>query len=117
MQLAEFQSVAHIDGLDLIQIVAALETLAAATPVPGAHDEGRAIGLARRLLAASASTARAQRVAEIPKDRVLDAASFLLEAASALHRAGRHAEAFAAEGIEGRLVEALIGAGSFERAS
>jgi hypothetical protein len=41
----------------------------------------------------------------------LDVAAALVELADRLHRAGHVIEAFALEGIEGRLIEALVGAG------
>ncbi|MGH9171785.1 MAG: hypothetical protein ACRD0Z_13090 [Acidimicrobiales bacterium] len=51
------------------------------------------------------------------KDDVLDMAVALLQAAAELHRAGRHGAAMAVEGVEGRLLEALLGAGAVEPGS
>lgn len=51
---------------------------------------------------------------DLAKNDVLDAAADLLDVAGALHRRGLHCEAFALEGIEGRLIEALLGAGPVE---
>ncbi len=53
-------------------------------------------------------------VLEVPTELVLDAASELLEMAEVLHRLFMHSEAFALEGMEGRLIEALLGAGPIE---
>jgi hypothetical protein len=45
---------------------------------------------------------------ECPKERALDVAAMLLDAATGLQRAGCHLAAFALEGVEGRLLEALV---------
>jgi len=48
---------------------------------------------------------------DLEKERVLDVAADLLHVSRLLHDAGLLVEAFALEGIEGRLLESLLGAG------
>jgi hypothetical protein len=55
-------------------------------------------------------------VVGVPTAEVLDAAARLLDASELLYRHGLPIEAFALEGIEGRLVEAALGAGRIEEA-
>lgn len=45
------------------------------------------------------------------KEAALDVAAGLLVAADALHATGRHLEAFALEGLQGRVMEAALGPG------
>jgi hypothetical protein len=54
---------------------------------------------------------------ELATIEVLDHAAALLDASWALQLLGLRLEAFALEGIQGRLLEAAIGAGSVEHAS
>lgn len=53
-------------------------------------------------------------VVEVATEQVLDAASDLLDASEFLVRRGRLVEAFAVEGLQGRLLEAVVGAGRIE---
>jgi hypothetical protein len=49
------------------------------------------------------------------KELLLDVSAWVVEAAGELHKAGRHVEALALEGIEARLLAALVGASTEER--
>ncbi|HUZ21017.1 MAG TPA: hypothetical protein VMU75_10660 [Acidimicrobiales bacterium] len=51
---------------------------------------------------------------ELERGRCLDLAAELADLAEALHRQGRVVEALALEGVEARLLDALVGAGPFE---
>ena len=53
-------------------------------------------------------------VAGIPGERLLDLAANLLDAAEMLARGGALIEAFALEGVQGRLLEAILGGGAIE---
>lgn len=53
-------------------------------------------------------------VVVVPTEDLLDAAAALLDAAHLLHRHGATLPAFAVEGVQGRLLEAAVGAGSVE---
>jgi hypothetical protein len=55
-------------------------------------------------------------VVGVPTHEVLDAAARLLDASELLYRHGVPIEAFALEGLEGRLMEAALGAGRIEEA-
>jgi hypothetical protein len=55
-------------------------------------------------------------VVSVATDQVLDAAARLLDAFALLDGRGLPIEAFAIEGIEGRLLEAALGAGRIEEA-
>lgn len=52
---------------------------------------------------------------DLPTERVLDHAASLLDASVMLHRGDLYVQAFALEGIQGRLLEAAVGVGSVER--
>lgn len=54
------------------------------------------------------------RVVGIPTERLLDAAAYLLDASQLLHRHGLPVDALVLEGVEGRLMEAAVGAGRVE---
>lgn len=51
---------------------------------------------------------------DVATEQVLDHAGSLLDASAMLHGRGLHVDAFALEGIQGRLLEAALGAGSIE---
>lgn len=51
---------------------------------------------------------------DVASERLLDVAAYLLDAAELVHGAGAIVDAFALEGIEGRLLEAAVGAGRIE---
>ncbi len=55
-------------------------------------------------------------VVTVATERLLDVAAGLLEASELLHRHGAVVDAFALEGIQGRLLEAAVGAGPLEEA-
>ncbi|HEV8065806.1 MAG TPA: hypothetical protein VGP46_13275 [Acidimicrobiales bacterium] len=48
------------------------------------------------------------------KEELLDLAGDLLDASGMLHRGGCHVDAMALEGVEARLLEAIVGAGAIE---
>lgn len=52
---------------------------------------------------------------DLATEPVLDHAASLLDASALLHRRGFHLGAFTLEGIQGRLLEAVLGAGSVEQ--
>jgi hypothetical protein len=56
-------------------------------------------------------------VVTVATERLLDVAARLLEASELLHRQGAVVDAFALEGIQGRLLEAAVGAGFLEEAT
>jgi hypothetical protein len=56
-------------------------------------------------------------VIELVTEEVLDHAAWLLEASVVLHCVGLEVGAFALEGIQGRLLEVILGAGSVECSS
>ena len=83
---------------------------------------GRTIGGARfaHLCRLAEDTARAFGVrrdtvgtAFVDRDTAIDLAARLVECADELSRRGCFLEAFAVEGIEGRLIESLLGSGPF----
>lgn len=107
---AEFAELAWLQRGEVVQAVRALAQLREAT-----SDERTVVRLElllRRMAGLDAPLGtRSERVA-VAKDVVLDLAADLLGEAVELHSKGADAAAFAIEGIEGRLLEALVGAGS-----
>ncbi len=83
-----------------------------ASPSLGAEAR-RGLGRLDRLAGRTLGRRRGARVAMtvVETDEGLDLAAGLLECADALAGQGRPVEAFALEGIEGRLLEALLDAG------
>ena len=106
----EFAELAWVQRGELVQAVRALAQLREAT-----RDERTLVRLElllRRVAGLEAPLGtRSERVG-VAKDVVLDLAADLLGEAVELHSKGADAAAFAIEGIEGRLLEALVGAGS-----
>lgn len=106
---ASFVEVAWLRASELAQAIGALEQLA--DQLDGDRTAPRLLGLAARLEGLLWGGGGDERIAA-GKDTLLDLAADLLGEAAGLHARGGHAAAFAAEGIEGRLLEALLGAGS-----
>ena len=97
-------------------VVASLRYLLGALKVSAFLQAGHARGMPPRSRSRSwPQGLDTKAVLDLVTSQVLDHAAALLDASVALHRGGRHAEAFALEGIQGRLLEAAVGAGSIER--
>ena len=97
-------------------MIAALDELSGDTPaLPSAILSGlrAAAGELRSALAADAGpeAPAGAGMRECPKERALDVAALLLDAATGLQQAGCLVAAFALEGVEGRLLEALVTGG------
>jgi hypothetical protein len=135
-----FESGARFEHDDLLLMTRTLRTLLDTTPLddwpPGAADgvSGAlkwllaSLGLAgvppvrRPVGRPGASAARSSHgelgrnvLVDLATEQVLDHAASLLDASALLHGCGLHVYAFALEGIQGRLLEATVGAGSVER--
>jgi hypothetical protein len=135
-----FESEARFEHDDLLLMTRTLRTLLDASPLDAwpLAATNRVSGALKWLLAAIGSagvppvrrpvgrpavpTARSSHgelgrnvLVDLATERVLDHAASLLDASVLLHRRGLHVHAFALEGIQGRLLEATVGAGSVER--
>jgi hypothetical protein len=98
-------------------VVGALRYLLASLGMPVLRQAGHARGMVRRSRARPWPAERGRNVVlDLATAQVLDHAAALLDASVALHRRSRYVEALALEGIQGRLLEAAVGAGSIERA-
>jgi len=112
-----FRAKVALPARDLAAMIAALDEVAGDTlALPSAIVSGvrAAAGELRSALSAGAGpeAGRSGGMRECPKERALDVAALLLDAATGLQQAGCHVAAFALEGVEGRLLEALVtGAG------
>jgi hypothetical protein len=138
--LVQFDSQARFQHDDLVLMSRALYTLLEASPLAGwaPAASGPVSGALKWLLdvmgvvapppvggvlrtswgsaASSADAALGKSfVIDLATEEVLDHAAALLDASVLLHRGGLHTHAFALEGIQGRLLEATVGAGSVER--
>ncbi len=108
-----FPATVALSGTDVSSMIAALDQLSpeAATWPPGTANGFRAaVTELRTTLSSRAGSDAADGGAmlECPKEQALDIACLLLDAATGLQRAGCHLAAFALEGVEGRLLEALV---------
>jgi len=82
---------------------------------PAQRSGGAEVGLASvRVRLAGAVRPSSGGAVELERSCCLDLAAELSELAETLHRRGRVVEALALEGVEGRLLGALVGAGPFE---
>lgn len=93
-------------------LAALFEAIVRAAP---AVDDTKLLRLGRLAEAvAQAFGARRDRVgrALVPRDAAIDVAAELVECADELVRSGCVLEAFAFEGIEGRIIESLVGSGT-----
>jgi hypothetical protein len=66
------------------------------------------------MIAARLGAVTAAGEAQPDRTELLDLAAELLEAADALAAAGQYVEALALEGVQGRVMELLVGAGEHE---
>jgi hypothetical protein len=114
-----FEDAAELRPEDGARLVAALSVVSGArlrfgrsTP---SHDARSAVARATArmtdALAAPALRGAAQDRWSLPRSAALDFAAELVELSEQLHRCGHVVEAFALEGIEARVVEALLGGG------
>jgi len=101
-----FASTAWLPEADARQLVGAIEDLGPKIALWVAAPEFEQ--LAYRIVS-ELGRARAGQAVGVGKDVVLDFAAELLALADHLHALGRSSTAFALEGIEGRLMEALVG--------
>ncbi|HVC26293.1 MAG TPA: hypothetical protein VND23_11090 [Acidimicrobiales bacterium] len=113
---AIFLDRASLRAEDGARVLLALARLARSARWPPRHArraavDGRIVQVAALLAAARPTEGRARAMTLVRSD-ALDAAAELAEIAECLHRAGRVVDAFAIEGIEARIVEALVGAGA-----
>lgn len=107
-----FRTVVVLPARDVSSMVAALDQLSGGPPaLPPRIAAGvrAAAGELRSSLPAHGVT----DVFECPKERALDIAALLLDAATTLQLEGRHLAAFALEGVEGRLLESLVTATAY----
>jgi hypothetical protein len=98
------------------RVSGALNWLLGSIGLVGSPPVRRGVGRRPGSAAAPGDTELGRNVLiDLPTDRVLDHAASLLDASALLHRGDLHVHAFALEGIQGRLLEAVVGAGSIER--
>ncbi len=129
VSLLRFTSLSRLEGSDALAMSEALLQLvdgagAAWPPAATALVSGarRALDSAVGAAAAGGGGGGAEgggrrppgAVLAVSTERLLDAAAALLDAAQLLHRHGDRLPAFAIEGVQGRLLEAVVGAGNVE---
>ncbi len=103
-----FRSAVLLPGRDISAMVSALDQLSGAPAALPLRIVGGMRQVAADLRSSLAGCQSSDVLVECSKERALDIAAFLLDAASTLQLAGRPVAGFALEGVEGRLLESIV---------